>query len=68
MKEEAVNKDRLAGICHQKLTPKSSCNSCGHTGAHVSRNISITVLAGAIMPLFQPEFLYTSAFENDLSD
>jgi hypothetical protein len=31
-------------------------------------NISITVLAGAFMPLFQPKFVYNSAFEKELSD
>jgi hypothetical protein len=30
--------------------------------------ISITVLAGAFMPLFHPIFLYNSAFGNDLPD
>jgi hypothetical protein len=31
-------------------------------------HISITVLAGTYQPLFQPTFLFNSAFENNSSD
>ena len=34
----------------------------------IQEDISITVIAGAFMPLFQPTIVFTSAYENDWSD
>ena len=38
LETESQRKNRLAHHCHEKLTPKASCVSCGEKGSHVSIN------------------------------
>ena len=41
LEHECRQKNRLASHCHEKLTPKSSCVTCGEKGSHVSLLVQI---------------------------